>query len=108
MTYTRKEHEKFLDEELNAISNNYISLIQKEAITLMDIGEVFVALFLKIDDSGTAILKLRNSRGLPRKGDYLCATLLVDEMSKFVIWGNISWANLRRNYHKEYSEVYCS
>lgn len=108
MTYTRKEHEKFLDEELNAISNNYISLIQKEAITLMDIGEVFVALFLKIDDSGTAILKLRNSRGLPRKGDYFCATLLVDEMSKFVNWGNISWANLRRNYQKEFSEVYCS
>ena len=69
MKYTRKQQEKFLDEELSAISQKYIRTIQKSAIALMEEGEIFVSQFLKIDERGTTILKMRNSRGLPRKGD---------------------------------------
>ena len=108
MQYTREQQEKFLDEELSAISDKYIQLISKKALTLMDSGEVFVSQYMKTDDKGFVILKMRNSRGLPRKGDYFCATLLVDEMSKFKNWGNISWADLRRKYQKKISEVYCA
>lgn len=108
MRYSRVQHEKFLDEELSAISDKYIQIISKKASALMESGEVFVSQFLKIDEYGSAILKIRNSRGLPRKGDYFCATLLIGEMSKFKNWGDISWADLRRRYQKEFSEVYCA
>jgi len=107
MKYTRLQQEKFLDEELIAISDKYIKTIRKSAIALMEEGDVFVSQFLKIDEKGCAILKMRNSRGLPRKGDYFCCVLLIGEMSKFKNWGNISWADLRNKYQKEYSEVVC-
>ena len=107
MKYTRKQQEKFLDEELSAISQKYIRTIQKSAIALMEEGEIFVSQFLKIDERGTTILKMRNSRGLPRKGDYFCCVLLIGEMSKYKNWGAISWADLRNKYQKEFSEVVC-
>ena len=108
MQYTRAQQEKFLDEELSAISDKYIQLIRKKALVLLEEGEVFVSQYLKTDEHGVAILKMRNSRGLPRKGDYFCATLLIGEMSKFKNWGEISWADLRRNYQKSFSEVSCA
>lgn len=107
MKYSRQQHEKFLDEELSAISEKYIKTINKSAIVLMEEGEIFVSQFLKIDEKGCVILKMRNSRGLPRKGDYFCCVLLVGEMSRFKSWGNISWAELRKKYQKEFSEVVC-
>lgn len=107
MKYSRQQQEKFLDEELSAISEKYIRTIKKSATALMEEGEVFVSQFMKIDDRGCAILKMRNSRGLPRKGDYFCCVLLIGEMSKFKNWGNISWADLRNKYQKEFSEVVC-
>ena len=108
MQYTRKEQEKFLDEELSAITEKYIQLIRNKAVALLDSGEVFVSQYIKTDKNGCAILKMRNSRGLPRKGEYFCAVLLLGEMSIFKNWGEISWADLRRNYQKEYSEVFCA
>lgn len=108
MQYTRKQQEKFLDEELSSISDKYIQLISKKALVLMEICEVFVSQYIKTDEQGCVILKMRNSRGLPRKGDYFCSTLLIGEMSKFMNWGNLSWADLRRKYQKEFSEVYCA
>lgn len=108
MQYTRKEQEKFLDEELSAISEKYIQLIRKKAMALLDCGEVFVSQYVKTDEKGCAILKMRNSRGLPRKGDYFCAVLLIGEMAVFKNWGDISWAELRRKYQKNFSEVFCT
>ena len=107
MQYTRKEQEKFLDEELFAISDKFIKLIRKQATVLLKEGEVFVSQFIKTDETGCAILKMRNSKGLPRKGDYFCATLLVGEMAMFKNWGNISWAELRKRFQKDFSEVCC-
>lgn len=108
MQYTRAQQKKFLDEELSAISEKYIKLISKKAIALMESGEVFVSQYLKTDEQGCAILKMRNSRGLPRKGDYFCAALFIGEMCKFRNWGDYSWADLRRKFQKEFSEVYCA
>lgn len=107
MQYTRQEQEKFLDEELSAILSNYLKLILRKAISLLSDGEVFLSQYVKIDDKGNVILKMRNSRGLPRKGDYFCAVLLVGAMAKFKNWGDISWADLRHRYQKEFSEVHC-
>lgn len=108
MKYTRNQHEKFLDEELQAISDKYIATIKKPAISLLENSEVFVSQFIKIDEQGNAILKMRNSRGLPRKGDYFCAVLLIGEMAKFKNWGDTSWYKLRKEYQKDFSEVYCA
>lgn len=107
MQYTRREHERFLDEELLTISDKYVQLIRRSALALMEQGEIFLSQFIKIDEDGCAILKMRNSRGLPRKGDYFCATLLIGEMAKYRNWGNISWADLRKRYQKEFSDVVC-
>lgn len=108
MYYTRKQQEKFLDEELSAISEKYIQTIKTSAISLMEKEEVFVSQFLTIDGSGQMIVKVRNSRGLPRKGDYFCAVLFVGEMCLFKNWGNTSWLDLRRKYQKIFSEVVCT
>lgn len=107
MQYTRQEQEKFLNEELSAILSNYLKLIRRKAIALLSDGEVFLSQYIKIDKKGNVILKMRNSRGLPRKGDYFCAVLLVGEMAKFKNWGDIFWADLRHRYQKEFSEVHC-
>ena len=47
MKYTRNQHEKFLDEELQAISDKYIATIKKPAISLLENSEVFVSQFIK-------------------------------------------------------------
>ena len=52
MQYTRKEQEKFLDEELSAITDKYIQLIRNKAIALLDGGEVFVSQYIKTDENG--------------------------------------------------------
>ena len=63
MYYSRQKQEKFLDEELSAISQKYINTIKTPAAALLDIGEVFVSQFIKADDKGAVILKMRNARG---------------------------------------------
>lgn len=108
MKYTKDIQIKFIDDELSAISDKYLSIIKKPATILMNEGELFVSQFIKVDEQGRTILKMRNSRGLPRKGDYFCSVLLIGEMCKFKNWGNISWADLRKHYQRQFSEVVCT
>ena len=48
MYYTREQHKRFLDRELQAISENYIRVLNTKAIALLSENEIYVAQFMKV------------------------------------------------------------
>ena len=118
MYYTREQHRKFLDKELQAISENYIRVLNTKATALLSENEIYVAQFMKVDfekdanredlykGSGQVILKFKKDKGIPRKNEYFTALLLAGEKCLPRNWGNFSWAELRK-FQIEYSEVHC-
>lgn len=118
MYYTREQHKGFLDKELQAISENYIRVLNTKAIALLSENEVYVTQFMKIDlekddvqenvykGSGQVILKFKKDKGIPRRNEYFTALLLDGDKCLPKNWGNLSWAELRK-FQVEYSEVHC-
>lgn len=118
MYYTREQHKRFLDKELQAISENYIRVLNTKATALLSENEIYVAQFMKVDfekdavqedtynGSGQIILKFKKDKGIPRKNEYFTALLLDGNMCLPKNWGNISWAELRK-FQIEFSEVLC-
>lgn len=106
MQFSRSEHIKFLDLELKAQTEQYVKTVQSSAIALLENDEVFSSQFIKFE-KGLMILKFKNERSLPRKGEYLTAVLLTGEMASYRNWGNISWAELRSKYQIAFSEAIC-
>ena len=120
MHYTRDQHKKFLDTELQEICEDYLKTLNTEAVALLESNEVYVSQFVKvelekqIDQNGTEyfcgngqlLLKFKSDKGIPRKNEYFVAVLLDKEMCIPRNWGNISWGNLRKNQIK-FSEVHC-
>lgn len=107
MKYSRQDYIKFLETEYNNQMDTFGRLINTRALTLKERGEIFVALFLKVDDKGRAIFKLRVSNNMPRKNSFWTASMLGEGMDKFKNWDNLSWADLREKYQIDYSEVSC-
>ena len=58
--------------------------------------------------SGMAIFKVRNSDNMPRKNSFWTASFLIGEMGSFKNWGTNSWADLRQNYQRTYSDALCA
>ncbi len=108
MKYTRTDYEEFLKKELETIIADYGQLVSIKAITLKERGEVFVGRFIKLQPSGMAIFKVRNSDNMPRKNSFWTASFLIGEMGSFKNWGNNSWADLRQNYQRTYSDALCA
>jgi len=106
MEFTREEHIRFLDLELKEQTQQYIAKIQTSAIALLEKDEVYSTQFVKFEN-GQLILKFKNERGIPRKGEYLTAVLLKDEVSSFKDWRNITWAELRKKHQIEFTESVC-
>ena len=118
MYYTREQHKRFLDKELQAISENYIRVLNTKATALLSENEVYVAQFMKVDlekdvnqddvfkGSGQVVLKFKKDKGIPRKNEYFTAILLDGDKCLPRNWGNLSWAELRK-FQVEYSEVHC-
>ena len=118
MHYTREQHKRFLDRELQAISENYIRVLNTKATALLSENEIFVAQFMKVDlekdaaqedtynGSGQVILKFKKDKGIPRKNEYFTALLLDGNKCLPKNWGNLSWAELRK-FQIEFSEVHC-
>ena len=107
MKYSRQDYIRFLETEYNNQMDTFGRLINTRAQTLKERGEIFVALFLKVDDKGRAIFKLRVSDNMPRKNSFWTASMLGEGMDKFKNWDNLSWAELREKYQIDYSEVSC-
>lgn len=118
MYYTREQHKRFLDKELQAISENYIRVLNTKATALLHENEIYVTQFIKIDiakdadgedsytGSGQVILKVKQDKGIPRKNEYFTALLLDGDICLPRNWGNLSWAELRK-FQVEYSEIHC-
>lgn len=107
MKYNRQDYIRFLETEYNNQMVTFGRLINTRALTLKERGEIFVALFLKVDDNGLAIFKVRVSDNMPRKNSFWTASMLGEGMDKFKNWDNFSWADLREKYQIDYSEVSC-
>lgn len=45
---------------------------------------------------------------MPRKNTFWTASFLIGEMGSFKNWGNNSWADLRKNYQRTYSDALCA
>ena len=108
MRYTRKDYENFLNTELKTHVKEYEQIVCTKALVLKERGEVFVGRFIKMLPSGIAIFKVRNSDNMPRRNSFWTATFLIGEMGSFKNWGNNSWADLRHNYQRTYSDALCA
>lgn len=72
----------------------------------MEDGHIFPSLFLKAAD-GFLIVKVRNERSIPRKGDHLTAVVLSGAYGSYRNWSNSSWFVLRSKYQIAFSEAVC-
>lgn len=106
MVLARKDHIKFLNRELIRQTEKYILTNQTSAIALLETDEVYSSQFIKIKD-GLLILKFKNTRSVPRKGEYLTAVLINGRMSSYLNWGNITWVDLRHDHQIAFLEVKC-
>ena len=108
MKYTRAEYERFLLAEIDAQKKEYRDLVCTRALVLKARGEIFVGRYLSVQGDGMLIFKVRNSNSMPRKNSYWTACYFTDEMGSYKNWGNLSWADLREDYQRRYSDAYCA
>ena len=106
MKYTREEHSKFLEEELQAQTEAYNQKLNTSAKFLLEEREeVFVTQFLKFED-GEMILKFSAKRTLPRKGDYLYCFTVPKELRNYRNWGNRTYGDLIKE-KRNFTEAVC-
>lgn len=67
MKYNRKQYQEFLSMEIEAQIKGFEQILKTKAIVLKERGDVFVGRFIKINEQGIAIFKVRNSDKMPRK-----------------------------------------
>ena len=102
------EYERFLQTELETQIRHFEQVINTEALVLKERGEVFVGRFMKVQPSGMAVFKVRNSDNMPRKNSFWTATYLIGEMGNFNNWGDKSWGTIRRDYQRIFSDAHCA
>ena len=108
MKYTRTEYDRFLLAEIDAQKEDYEDLVSTRALVLKARGDIFVGRYLSEKEDGMLIFKVRNSDAMPRKNSYWTACYFSDEMGRYKNWGSLSWADLRENYQRRYSDAYCA
>ncbi len=104
--YTYKDHIRLFDKELYEQNDQFLKLVNKPALQLMQEGHLFPSLYLK-HSNGMLIVKVRKERTIPRKGDFMTAVVLSGEKAVFRNWGNESWLELRRQNQIAYSQAVC-
>lgn len=97
----------FLGREYQTQENEYLRLIGVKALTLKDRGEVFVGKYLGFKD-GCVLFKVRSSDKLPRKSSFWTASYLCGNMASYRNWGDLSWAELRKEHQGDYIDVFCA
>ena len=108
MKYTRKDYEAFLSTELETQMREYARLVETKAIVLKERGDVFVGRFIKLIENGMLIFKVRVNDNMPRKNTFWTASYFINEMGSYRNWGELSWANLRKQYQRNCSEALCA
>ena len=107
MRYNRKQNQDFLSTEIETQVRSYEQIVNTKAMVLKDRGDVFVGMFIKINEQGFAIFKVRESDKMPRKNSFWTAVYYIDPMSRFRQWGDLSWLEIREKYQKDFSDAYC-
>lgn len=107
MRYNRKQYQDFLSTEIETQVRSYEQIVNTKAMVLKDRGDVFVGMFIKINEQGFAIFKVRESDKMPRKNSFWTAVYYIDPMSRFRQWGDLSWLEIREKYQKDFSDAYC-
>lgn len=107
MRYNRKQYQNFLSTEIETQVRSYEQIVNTKAMVLKDRGDVFVGMFIKINEQGFAIFKVRESDKMPRKNSFWTAVYYIDPMSRFRQWGDLSWLEIREKYQKDFSDAYC-
>ncbi len=108
MKYTREDYDRFLLAEIDAQKDEYQDLVSTRALVLKARGEIFVGRYLSVQGDGMLVFKVRNSDSMPRKNSYWTACYFTDEMGSYKNWGELSWAELREDYQRRYSDAYCA
>lgn len=65
MKYNRKQYQDFLSTEIETQVRGYEQIVNTKALVLKNRGDVFVGMFIKINDQGIAIFKVRQSDKMP-------------------------------------------
>lgn len=100
-------HSKFLEEELRCQVEDFKMKLEAPALhLLLNKGEVFVALFVKVSNTGDFILKFPKTRSLPRKGDFLYSFTVPDYLKNYKSWGDITYGNILKA-KTQGSECHC-
>lgn len=107
MRYNRKQYQDFLSTEIETQVRSYEQIVNTKAMVLKDRGDVFVGMFIKINEQGFAIFKVRESDKMPRKNSFWTAVYYIDPMSRFRQWGDLSWLEIREKYQNDFSDAYC-
>lgn len=107
MRYNRKQYQDFLSTEIETQVRSYEQIVNTKAMVLKDRGDVFVGMFIKINEQGFAIFKVRESDKMPRKNSFWTTVYYIDPMSRFRQWGDLSWLEIREKYQKDFSDAYC-
>lgn len=103
----KKLHYSFLEEELKSQVEDFQKKLEAPAKhLLLDKGELYVALFLKVSNAGELILKFPKTRALPRKGDFLYIFTVPDSLRSYKFWESITYGNLLK-VKTQGSECHC-
>ena len=102
----RNKIRKFLNMELNAVTEDFNKKFSATALHLLNESEeLFIGNFLKFDN-GEMIVKFRDSRAFPRKGEYMQAMYLSVRLQDYRLWGSLTYEYLYKNRLKG-SEAVC-
>ncbi len=106
MVHSRKQHWQFLEEELRAQTEAFKQKLDTTATSLLrDREELFVAQYLALKD-GMLILKFSNSRGLPRRGEFLYGFTVPEDLRDHRTWGGRTYGDLIKA-KLNFSELEC-
>lgn len=106
MIIDRQHHLQFLEDELLAETEEFKKKYMTTAISLLEQSEeMFVGQFISFKD-GEMIVKLPNTRSLPRKGEFLLCMLLPSELRSYRNWKDLTYCDLYKQRYNE-SESVC-
>ena len=106
MMNNREQHQKFLNMELIAETEEFDKKFSAKALYLLDESEdLFMGQFMKFDN-GEMIVRFRATRAFPRKGEYTQVMYLPSKIQDYRQWGDKTYEDLFRNRIKG-SEAIC-
>ena len=94
MQISRQQHWQFLEDELKAETEEFNKKFLTTAISLLQNSEEMYVGQLVSFRGGEMIVKLANTRALPRKGEFLECMLLPQQLRNYRNWGELTYRDL--------------